>query len=235
MFAKFLVTASLAALLGAAPVLAQEAQPQGMGQQDQSGQIYKKKMNQQQGQATGNQQGQPLSQQQSDQTGAQGTQPTKKLKKSQQAGDQNQTTKKKLQNNTQTGEMNGQKQPGAVTEQGQTNRKLKKQQAAGQKPGQEQMTTGATGQLAVAIPAEKRTMVRQKFVATHVQRISRAKININLRVGVRVPRTIHFYPIPETVVEVVPAYRDYLYFALDDGTIVIVDPGTYEVVYVLTA
>ena len=127
-------------------------------------------------------------------------------------------------------------------EQGQPAKKLKKQPATGQtttggQPGQtnQQMTTGATGKIATEIPVEKRTVVREKLISTKVQRVERTKINVNLRVGVRVPRTIHFYPVPAEVVQLVPAYRGYLYFVLADGTIVIVSPQTYQVVYVLTA
>ena len=135
--------------------------------------------------------------------------------------------------------MKGQQQ---ATEQGQPAKKLKKQPATGQtttggQPGQtnQQMTTGATGKIATEIPVEKRTVVREKLISTKVQRVERSKININLTVGVRVPRTIKFYPVPVEVVALIPAYRGYLYFVMDDGTIVIVSPSTYEIVYVLTA
>ena len=39
---------------------------------------------------------------------------------------------------------------------------------------------------------------------------------------------------PSGVVEIVPAYSEYLYFVVADGTIVIVDPGSYEVVYIIS-
>jgi hypothetical protein len=32
----------------------------------------------------------------------------------------------------------------------------------------------------------------------------------------------------------VPAYEDYMFFVLADGRIIIVDPDTYQIVYILT-
>jgi len=90
------------------------------------------------------------------------------------------------------------------------------------------LTTGATGKIATDISPEKRTVVRQKLVSTKVQRVERSKINVTLTVGVRVPRTIRFYPVPREIIRLVPAYRGYLYFVLDDGTIILVDPRTYS-------
>jgi hypothetical protein len=42
------------------------------------------------------------------------------------------------------------------------------------------------------------------------------------------------HPVPADIVEIVPAFRHYRYFLLADGEIVIVDPATFVVVYVLT-
>ena len=53
-------------------------------------------------------------------------------------------------------------------------------------------------------------------------------------IGVSVPKTIELHRLPPDVVEIVPAYREYVYFIVADGTIVIVDPGSYEVVYVIS-
>jgi hypothetical protein len=58
-------------------------------------------------------------------------------------------------------------------------------------------------------------------------------IDIDVNVGVVVPRTVTLRPLPPRVIEIVPAYRGYEYFVLADGRIVIVEPGTYKVVYIL--
>ena len=230
MIGKLLIAAGFGALLSVAPALAQDVQQQGMSsEQTQSDQLYKKKksnMTQPQGQTTGQATGNEQQTEQNQATGQEG-QPAKK---------------KKLQQNTQTEEMNQQ-----ATGQGQSGKKLKKTQQVtteGQEGTKkkirkttqgEQMTTGATGKIATDISPEKRTVVRQKLVSTKVQRVERSKINVTLTVGVRVPRTIRFYPVPREIIRLVPAYRGYLYFVLDDGTIILVDPRTYEVAYVITA
>ena len=51
--------------------------------------------------------------------------------------------------------------------------------------------------------------------------------------GMAVPDTVTLQPVPDTVIEVVPEYENYEYFALDDGRTAIVDPDTSTVVYVL--
>ncbi|WP_160147359.1 DUF1236 domain-containing protein [Methylopila sp. Yamaguchi] len=68
-----------------------------------------------------------------------------------------------------------------------------------------------------------------------VRKVSRSTIGVDLRVGVSVPRTVTIERLPPRIVEIVPEYADYSYFVLDDGTIVIVDPATYDVVYVIEA
>ena len=48
-------------------------------------------------------------------------------------------------------------------------------------------------------------------------------------------RTVVLHPLPPRIIEIVPAYASYQYFVLADGTILIVDPGTFNVVYVIPA
>ena len=50
-------------------------------------------------------------------------------------------------------------------------------------------------------------------------------IVVNARTGVRT--------VPTDIIEIVPAYRDYVYFVLVDGRIVIVNPDTYVVVVII--
>ena len=88
-------------------------------------------------------------------------------------------------------------------------------------------TTGS-----VEISAKQKTTIRETIMKTHVKP---ADINIKISVGVTVPRKVKVYPLPPEIVEIVPAYRHYVYFVLADGRIVIVDPDTYEVVYVIVA
>ena len=81
------------------------------------------------------------------------------------------------------------------------------------------------------LTAEKRTTLRQSFVKHRAKPVT--NININVGVGVAVPRTVELLVLPPEVVEIVPQYRSYRYFVLGDGRIVIVDPATYEIVYII--
>lgn len=87
-------------------------------------------------------------------------------------------------------------------------------------------TTGSVG-----ISAEKRATVRQTIVKHHVKPV--ANINFNVGVGVAVPRTVELLVLPPEVIRIVPQYRGYRYFVLADGRIIIVDPSTYEIVYII--
>ena len=58
---------------------------------------------------------------------------------------------------------------------------------------------------------------------------------MDLNIGVRIPQTVVLHPLPPEIVRIVPDYDGYRYFILADGTIVIVDPDSFTVVYVLAA
>ena len=66
---------------------------------------------------------------------------------------------------------------------------------------------------------------------TRVNRVT--NVNFSINVGTRVPRTVRLVALPASVIAIVPAYRSYRYFAVDDR-ICIVDPATYEIVEVVT-
>jgi len=91
---------------------------------------------------------------------------------------------------------------------------------AGDKP--EKLTT---------LSGEKRTKVQSAFSARKSEAIVK-DIDIDINVGILVPRQVTLYAVPEEVVVIVPAYRSYRYFIVD-GKVVIVDPVTYEIVDVL--
>jgi hypothetical protein len=97
-------------------------------------------------------------------------------------------------------------------------------QAASEKTSNE--TTGS-----INISAEQKTVIKNTIVETNVKPVD---VDFKVSIGVSVPKTIELHPLPPKVVEIVPAYREYVYFIIADGTIVIVDPDSYEVVYVIT-
>jgi hypothetical protein len=93
-----------------------------------------------------------------------------------------------------------------------------------------QGAAGAHG--AANLSTEQRTRIRTVFKEkVHVQPVTH--VNFSIDVGTRVPRTVHYHPLPAEVVEVYPAWRGYNFILVNDE-IVIIDPSTFEIVAVLT-
>jgi len=82
----------------------------------------------------------------------------------------------------------------------------------------------------VDVSSQQRTEIRDVIVERKTKPVD---IDIEVNVGVAVPRTVVLAPLPPRVIEIVPAYSGYEYFVLADGRIVIVEPGTFKVVYIL--
>ena len=93
---------------------------------------------------------------------------------------------------------------------------------------------GASAQLS----SEQRSRIRTTVLGErNAPRIARNDINMNLRVGARIPRDrlrIRPLPLPRTVVEVEPRWRGYDYF-LVGNEIVVVEPNTFEIVAIIPA
>jgi hypothetical protein len=83
----------------------------------------------------------------------------------------------------------------------------------------------------IDISSERQAEIRDIIVATNVQPVD---IDTDIAVGVEIPRTVTLQPLPAEVIKIVPAYEDYMFFVLADGRIIIVDPDTYQIVYILT-
>jgi hypothetical protein len=77
---------------------------------------------------------------------------------------------------------------------------------------------------------QQRTRVSQSFARLNVQPVR--NVNFSVSVGTVVPRDVHLQTVPADIVEIVPQYRGYSFFAVRDE-IVIVDPATYKIVTVL--
>jgi hypothetical protein len=59
-------------------------------------------------------------------------------------------------------------------------------------------------------------------------------VDFDVSVGVAVPKTVVLNPLPPTVIKIVPQFEGYLFFLLPDGRIVIVEPDTLHIVYILS-
>ncbi|WP_432350145.1 DUF1236 domain-containing protein (plasmid) [Shinella yambaruensis] len=84
----------------------------------------------------------------------------------------------------------------------------------------------------INITTEQRTEIRNVIVESKAEPVD---LDIQVNVGVVVPKTVELRPLPPRIIEIVPAYRSYEYFVLADGRIIIVEPGTLKVVYVIAA
>jgi hypothetical protein len=59
-------------------------------------------------------------------------------------------------------------------------------------------------------------------------------VNFSLTVGTVVPRTVRIVVLPPRVVEIYPVWRGYYYFLVGDR-IVIVEPDTLRIVFIIDA
>jgi hypothetical protein len=83
----------------------------------------------------------------------------------------------------------------------------------------------------VQVSEEQRSGVRDRLFREG--NFEKTKLDIRVNVGTRLPRSVHLLTLPAAIVEFAPSYRDYSYVVLEDETICVVDPKTYEVVDVI--
>jgi Protein of unknown function (DUF1236) len=89
------------------------------------------------------------------------------------------------------------------------------------------------GNVSNNITPEKRTQIHQVFIKERsAPRVDR--VDFDLSVGTAVPRSVHFIPVPNTIIAIEPSWRGYDYFMVGDQ-IVIVDPRSMEIVAVIEA
>jgi hypothetical protein len=106
-----------------------------------------------------------------------------------------------------------------------------------QQPSGQQNAQGApsnkSGGANVKLSDQQRTQVKDIVVKDrNVARVDHVDFSIN--VGVAVPRSVHVAVLPAEVVTIVPEYRGYDYIIVGDQ-LLIIDPNTMEIVYILPA
>jgi hypothetical protein len=94
---------------------------------------------------------------------------------------------------------------------------------------QNQPVSGETT-ASVNITQEQKTEIRQVIVESDVKPVD---VDFEVNVGVAVPTTVTLAPLPPRVIKLVPQYEGYRFFVLADGRIIIVEPDTLKIVYVL--
>lgn len=114
--------------------------------------------------------------------------------------------------------------------------KMESTGTAGSKNGQAAATTTETekkagSQVNINVTTEQRTEIRNVIVENKVEVV---KPTFTVTVGTAVPRTVKLHRLPSRVIQIVPQYRNYEYIVLSDERIIIIDPASYEIVYVLT-
>jgi len=93
----------------------------------------------------------------------------------------------------------------------------------------DQMAPSGETTASIDLTTEQRTEARQLFVDT-----APVNLDINVSIGTAVPRTVEVHTLPPRFIEIVPQYRGYSYIVLADGRILILEPRTYEIVYILS-
>lgn len=102
--------------------------------------------------------------------------------------------------------------------------------ASGASEGAEGRDAKHSGSL-TRLDGEKRTKVQSSFRSHRSDAVVK-DIDIDLNIGVAIPRTVVLHPVPQDVVVIVPEYRAYKYFIYEDR-VVVVDPDTWEIVDIL--
>ena len=83
----------------------------------------------------------------------------------------------------------------------------------------------------VSLTTEQKSTIRSKVLTNAAPRLE-GSADFDVKVGAVVPRTVRVSPVPQTIVEIEPAWRGFMYFVRGDE-IVIVDPRTLAIVAVL--
>ncbi|GAA3838544.1 hypothetical protein GCM10022626_00560 [[Pseudomonas] carboxydohydrogena] len=109
--------------------------------------------------------------------------------------------------------------------------RMNRNSASESKSGAEGKTTGNAATAAKAAPpVEKRTQITSAIKQEKVTAVT--NVNFNVSVGARVPASVHFYPVPASVIAIYPEWQGYE-FILVGGRYVIVAPETHEIIYIL--
>lgn len=92
-------------------------------------------------------------------------------------------------------------------------------------------TTGQAG-AGAKLSSEQRTKITTVIKNQRIE--PQTNVNFSISVGTRVPREVHFHPLPTEIVTIYPDWRGYEFFLVRDE-IVVVNPRTLEIVAVIDA
>jgi len=103
-------------------------------------------------------------------------------------------------------------------------------QTTGQGPSQSPKP--GTAPEPAALSTEQHVKIRETLRGEKVEHLKSVRFSIT--VGEAIPRTVHLYRFPVSVMTYAPQYRDYEYFMVGDE-ILVVDPRTLRIVAVIAA
>jgi Protein of unknown function (DUF1236) len=83
-----------------------------------------------------------------------------------------------------------------------------------------------------ALSTEQHVKIRETLRGEKVEHLNNVQFSIT--VGEAIPRTVHLYRFPVSIMEYAPQYRDYEYVLVGDE-ILVVDPRTLRIVAVISA
>jgi hypothetical protein len=106
-----------------------------------------------------------------------------------------------------------------------------KDAAETQRSGGKSETVGQAG-AGAKLSTEQRTKITSVIREQKVEPVT--NVNFSISVGTRVPRSVHFHPLPTEIVTIYPAWRGFEFFLVRDE-IIVVNPRTLEIVAVLPA
>jgi hypothetical protein len=102
---------------------------------------------------------------------------------------------------------------------------------AGNREAQGGEARGGRTRVAEVSP-KQRTVIREKFSRGGHHRLNRSDVHFNLSVGTRIPSDVEIVALPADLYDDVPWFRGYDYVLVGD-TLLIIDPGSREIVAVL--
>ena len=82
----------------------------------------------------------------------------------------------------------------------------------------------------VNLSQDQRTQVRERLSSHREARVT--NVNFSINIGTSIPRNFRVHVIPADIVAIVPQYRGYRYFIVEER-VVIVHPARYEIVEVI--
>ena len=129
-----------------------------------------------------------------------------------------------------------QEQRGTNTERNATEQRGTTERNATEQNGRNGVNVGERGERggSVQLSEDQRSRIKTIVGRGSGPRLSRSDASFSISVGTRVPRSVHFVTLPSEIVQIVPQYRGFDYFLVEDE-IVIVDPHTLEIVAIIPA